>query len=154
MRAVAWALGEATAVSSEITAVRLADLDDPAHPQTVRLPGTRRHDPRVGIAHRLGPPHHRRPGRGRCAAAGAGPRTRCWPTAGSAPPGGAKAQASVCNALREVLDAAGLAAEADVRPSSLRHWAGRSAYDAGAPIDAVARLLGTARWTPPPRTSP
>jgi hypothetical protein len=29
-----------------------------------------------------------------------------------------------------------------VRPSSLRHWAGRTAYDAGSPIEAVARLLG------------
>ena len=47
MRAVAWALGETGAVSSEITQVRLADLDDPAAPQSVRLPGTRRHDGRT-----------------------------------------------------------------------------------------------------------
>jgi integrase/recombinase XerC len=45
MRSVAWALGEATAISSEITTVRLVDVDDPRNPGWVRLPGTRRHDP-------------------------------------------------------------------------------------------------------------
>jgi hypothetical protein len=34
---------------------------------------------------------------------------------GSAPPGGSKAQAAACNALRNVLAAAGLGAEPDVR---------------------------------------
>lgn len=140
MRATAWALGEATAVSSEITAIALADLDDPASPQTVRLPGTRRHDPRTA----------RLTGWGRrvvaervqtLRSAGADAST-LLAYGGHAPPGGAKAQASVCNALREVLDTAGLAAETDVRPSSLRHWAGRTAYDTGTPIEQVARLLG------------
>lgn len=139
-RSVAWALGEATAVSSEITAVTLGDLDDPRHPHRVRLPGTRRHDARTAPLTTWG---------SRVLASrawhlmgrGAGPDT-LLAYGGQAPPGGAKAQASVCNALRDVLNAAGLAAEADVRPSSLRHWAGRSAYDQGACIEAVARLLG------------
>ena len=51
-------------------------------------------------------------------------------------------QASVCNALGAVLDLAGLAVEPDVRPASLRHWAGRELFDAGASIQEVARRLG------------
>jgi site-specific recombinase XerD len=140
MRATAWALGEATAVSSEITAIAIADLDDPALPRCVRLPGTARHDPRDGTLSDWG----RRVITARIEAlraSGATPTT-LLAYGGQAPPGGAKAQASVCNALREVLDTAGLAREADVRPGSLRHWAGRRAYDDGAPIEAVARLLG------------
>jgi len=140
MQAVAWALAEATAVSSEITAITIADLDNPAAPCRVRLPGTRRHDPRQGqlsawgagvLTHRV------------AALAGAGGSgATLLAYGGAAPPGGAKAQASVCNALRAVLDTAGLAAESDVRPGSLRHWAGRRAYDDGASIEAVARMLG------------
>lgn len=42
MRATAWALGEATAVSAEINAVCVADLDDAHEPRWVSLPGTRR----------------------------------------------------------------------------------------------------------------
>ena len=144
MRAVAWSLGEASAVSSEITAVRVRDLDRGdglTLPGTVTLPGTRRLRPRTVpltdwgsqiIAQRL--VDLRR-------------RDRLHPDAllaygGLTPPGGAKAQASVCNALRDVLDAAGLAGECDVRPSSLRHWAGRTAYDNGSSIQTVARLMG------------
>ena len=140
MRTVAWALGEATAVSSEITTLTLAALDDAAAPRTVALPGTRRHDPRVGVLTEWGS----RVIAARVAAqlAAGAERTTLLAYGGQAPPGGAKAQASVCNALRDVLDAAGLAAESDVRPSSLRHWAGRSAYDSGARIETVARLLG------------
>jgi integrase/recombinase XerC len=140
VRATAWALGEATAVSSEITAVRIADLDCPTEPRHVLLPGTRRHDPREGrltawgqqvLARRVA----------QLRADGADPGT-LLAYGGAAPPGGPKAQASVCNALRDTLQAAGLSAEPDVRPSSLRHWAGRRAYDAGATIQQVALLLG------------
>jgi hypothetical protein len=51
-------------------------------------------------------------------------------------------QAGVCNALGAVLDLAGLGGEADVRPASLRHWAGLELFDAGTPIQEVARRLG------------
>jgi integrase/recombinase XerC len=141
MRATAWALGEAGAVSSEITAVRVSDLNDPDNPQHVHLPGTRRLRPcRVEltpwahqvIAYRV--MTLRRAGRG-------GPGTLLT-YGGATPPGGAKAQATVCNALRDVLNSAGLSGESDVRPSSLRHWVGRRAFDAGAPIEQVATLLG------------
>jgi integrase/recombinase XerC len=141
MRATAWALGEAGAVSSEITAVRVGDLNDPDHPQSVQLPGTRRLRARRAdltpwanqvLAHRVA--LLRRVGRADAATLLA--------YGGATPPGGAKAQATVCNALRDVLNSAGLAGEPDVRPSSLRHWVGRTAFDAGAPIQDVARLLG------------
>ena len=139
-RAVAWALGEATAVSSEITAIRLSDLDNPAAPTLVRLPGTRRHDARAGTLTSWGARILVSRAAGLTAAGADGSTLLAY--GGAAPPGGAKAQASICNALREVLLAAGLGGETDLRPSSLRHWAGRAAYDAGAPIEAVARMLG------------
>ena len=47
-RAVCWALAEATAVTSEISAIRICDLDDPHQPRYVNLPGTRRVDARLG----------------------------------------------------------------------------------------------------------
>jgi site-specific recombinase XerD len=140
MRSVAWALGEATAVSSEIAAVAVADVDDLSAPTAVLLPGTRRHDARVGrLSHWGRQVVVRRVDDLR--AAGAGPGA-LLAYGGLAPAGTAKAQASVCNALRDVLGAAGLSAEPDVRPGSLRHWTGRAAYDAGEPLEAVARLLG------------
>ena len=140
MRATAWALGEATAVSAEITAVRVADLDDAHEPRWVALPGTCRVRAREAELTDWGSLVLAR----RALELGwrnLGPET-LLAYGGAAPSGGAKAQASVCNALRDVLDAAGLADEPDVRPASLRHWAGRTAYDAGAPIEHVANALG------------
>lgn len=139
-RAVCWALAEATAVTSEITAVRIADLDDPQQPRWVRLSGTRRHDPRLGELTDWG-------------AAIVARQTallrerRCSPATllsyrGAATPGEAVAQASACNAVGAVLALAGLAKEPDVRPASVRNWAGRQLYDGGMPIEHVARRLG------------
>jgi integrase/recombinase XerC len=140
MRAVAWALGEATALSSEVTTVRIRDLDDPGQPTIVLLPGTRDLDGRRGELSAWG----RRVLRRRVATLlenGATTDTLlCY--SGSAPPGGSKAQAAACNALRNVLAAAGFDVEPDVRPASLRYWAGRSLYDRGARIEQVARVLG------------
>lgn len=139
-RAVCWALAEATAVTSEITTIAVKDLDDPRAPRWVQLPGTRRHDPRAGeltdwgatiIARQLEAMTARK----------LGSDTRLT-YRGGAEPGGAKAQASACNAISAVLDVAGLAAQPDVRPASVRNWAGRRLYDSGMPIDRVARRLG------------
>ena len=139
-RAVAWALGEATAVSSEISAVRLGDVDDPAAPRWVRLPGTRRHDPRLGeltawgsaiVARQVRVLRDRHLG-----------ANTLLTYRGAGTPGQATAQAAVCNALGAVLAAAGLAAEKDIRPASLRNWAGRRLYDAGLPLEQVARRMG------------
>lgn len=140
IRAVAWALAEATAVTSELATIRAHDLDNADRPQQVALPGTRRHDPRTGtltpwgsavLARRV---HELR-------AAGAAPDALLAHTGGT-PPAGPKAQAAVCNAITATLKIAGLAAEPDVRPTSVRHWAGRALYDSGARIDVVAVALG------------
>lgn len=140
-RAVCWALGEATAVSSEISAVRVGDLDDQQAPRWVRLPGTRRHDPRLGELTEWGSTIVARQ------VALLSERRRCTPATlltyrGAGTPGEAVAQAAVCNALGAVLTSAGLATEPDVRPASLRNWAGRRLYEAGMPIEQVARRMG------------
>ena len=140
-RITAWALGESGAVSSEISAVRIQDLDDPANPRSVNLPGTRRHDPRTARLTPWASTILQQRVRWLLSEVGANPST-LLAYGGAAPPGAAKAQASVCNALREVLHAAGLHEEPDVRPASLRNWVGRTAYDAGTSIEGVARLLG------------
>jgi integrase/recombinase XerC len=140
LRAVVWALGETGAVTSEITTLTVAGLDDPADPAAVRLPGTARHDPRPGELSAWG---RRILARHVADLIGRG-ATAATPLAyaGAAPLGGAKAQAAACNALRHVLDHAGFRHDADVRPASLRNWAGRRLYDAGTPIEQVARALG------------
>lgn len=140
-RAAAWALGETTAVSSEISAIKVSDVDDHDHPRWVRLPGTRRHDPRLGeltdwgsiiVARQLKllTEHHK-------------PPSTLLTYKGHGVPGEAGAQAAVCNALGAVLKATRLAEEPDVRPASLRNWAGRRLYEGGMPIDQVARRLGS-----------
>lgn len=140
-RAVCWALGEATAVTSEISAIRVGDVDDPEHPRWVRLPGTRRHDPRLGelsewgsviIARQLHLLIQQRRGP-------ASPLVY----RGKATPGEPTAQSAVCNAIAGVLKNAGLHYEPDVRPASLRNWAGRRLYLDGMPIEQVARRMGT-----------
>ncbi|WP_344151689.1 hypothetical protein [Nocardioides koreensis] len=139
-RAVCWALGEATAVSSEVSGVRLGDVDDHRSPRWVRLPGTRRHDPRLGeltdwgsviIARQVELLRQRK-------------ATPATPLAyrGQGLPGEYHAQAASCTAIGSVLTLAGLAAEPDVRPASVRNWAGRRLYEGGMPIELVARRMG------------
>jgi integrase/recombinase XerC len=120
--------------------VRIADLDDPRQPRWVRLSGTRRHDPRLGeltdwgasiVARQTALLRERRPS----------PAT-LLSYRGAGTPGEAVAQASACNAVGAVLALAGLAKEPDVRPASVRNWAGRQLYDGGMPIEHVARRLG------------
>lgn len=140
-RAVAWAIGETTAVSSEISAVRVRDVDDHDDPRWIRLQGTRRHDGRLGeltdwgsliVRRQLQVLDERKV-----------PPSTPLTYKGGAEPGQAKAQAAVCNALGAVLKFAGLAAEPDIRPASLRNWAGRALLDGGMPIEHVARRMGS-----------
>lgn len=139
-RAVAWALAEATALTSEISAVRARDLDDPREPRYVELPGTRRVDPRLGeltdwgaamIARHMQLLRDRRL-----------PSSTLLTYRGLGAPGQHVAQAAVCNAIGSVLDTAGFSQEPDARPASVRNWAGRRLYDAGMPLERVARRLG------------
>lgn len=139
-RAVCWALGEATAVSSEMSAVRIGDVDDSRAPRWVHLPGTRRHDARLGELSDWGSRIVARQlevlGQRHC--------TPATPLVyrGQAVPGEATAQSAACNALAAVLHLSGLGAEPDVRPASLRNWAGRALYEGGMPIEQVARRMG------------
>lgn len=140
VRAAAWALAEATGVSTEIARVRVHDLDSTSRPRAVRLSGGVRRNPRIGVLTTWGTDAIAR----RLAqldAAGAGDDALIA-YGGSAPAGSAKAQSSVCEAIRATLVAAGLGAERGVRPASVRHWAGRAAFDAGAPIEKVAAMMG------------
>lgn len=139
-RAVCWALSETTAVSSEISAVRIGDVDHRGQPRWVRLPGTRRHDPRLGelsdwgsriVARQLD----------LLAQRGATPAT-LLSYRGQQVGGGTHAQSSVCNALGGVLAMSGLSNEPDVRPASVRNWAGRRLYESGLPVEQVARRMG------------
>lgn len=139
-RAVCWALAEATAITSEITQVRVGDMDSPRAPRWVRLPGTKRARPRLGeltswgsavVARQVQVLSQR----------GAGSQTLLT-YRGTGTPGQHVAQAAVCNAIGDVLAAADLADEPDVRPASVRNWAGRALYDAGMPIERVALRMG------------
>lgn len=139
-RAVCWALAEATAVTSEVSAIRICDFDDPAEPRYVELPGTRRVDARVGeltdwgnavVKRQLALLRQRR-----C-------NSQTLITyRGAGAPGQHVAQAAVCNAISGVLADAGLGQESDVRPASVRNWAARRLFDAGMPLDRVALRLG------------
>lgn len=140
-RAVCWALGETSAVTSEISAIKVGDVDDSRAPRWVRLPGTRRHDSRMGeltqwgsliVARQLAllDQRHMTP-------------ASALVYRGQGVPGEPAAQSAICNAIAGVLSLAGLSDEPDVRPASLRNWAGRQLYDGGMPIEQVARRMGT-----------
>lgn len=139
-RAVAWALGEATAATSEIGGVTLADLDDPSHPTTVRLPQSRRYSARLG---HLTPWGTRIVGRHASALLAAGAeRSMLVAYAGEGQGGQYLAQASVCTQVTKILELAGLRDDSAVRARSLRGWAGQTLYEAGMPLEQVAVRLG------------
>jgi len=138
IRAVAWALAEAGAATSEMGSVRVSDLDDPLAPARVRIPESRRFAAHVGMLTDWGSVLV-----ARHVAALTGP-VRDLPLA-YVPPGNGgrfRPQAVMCKDLTRVLELAGLTADAAVRPRSVRGWAGRSRYDAGMPIEKVAEFLG------------
>lgn len=140
-RATCWALAEATAVTSEITQVRIADLDDQCQPRWVHLRGSKRAAPRLGrltdwgariVARQVEDLVER-----------GAPTSTLLTYRGRATPGQHVAQASAANAIAETLRAAGLGEEPDVRPASVRNWAGRRLYLDGMPIEQVAVRLGS-----------
>jgi site-specific recombinase XerD len=139
-RAVAWALAETTAVTSEISTIRIRDVDDVAAPQWVSLPGTKRADARLGELSTWGAKMIARQVT-YLQSIGADDDTLLT-YKGKGRPGQHVAQAAVCNAIAATLESSGLADEADVRPASVRNWAGRSLYDNGARLEDVARRMG------------
>lgn len=140
-RAVAWSLAEATAITSEISQVRLADLDNPTEPRWVDLPGTRRVDARLGELSDWGSAIVAR--QAKYLTDRRLPASTLLTYRGQGTPGQHVAQAAVSNAISAVLQQAGLTAEGDVRPGSVRNWAGRRLYDRGMPLEVVARRMGS-----------
>ena len=129
-RPLAWALSEATAITSEIGAVRVEDVtDDGSH---VWLWGATTRDERWGRLTGWGEAQVRRrlddhPG----------PEEPLvlWRKTPKEP------RAASSQAILETLRCAEVYA-ADVSPRSVPAWAGRSAFDGGASIDEVAVMLG------------
>jgi len=55
---------------------------------------------------------------------------------------GSAGRTSAASAVTAVLTRAGLADEADIRPTSVAAWAGRAAFERTGNIGEAARLLG------------
>jgi integrase len=132
-RPMAWALAEATAWTSEITAARVADVD--LDKSRVWLHGNPTKDPRWSpltewgarqLARRLRQAH---PLDGETSLV-------TWRTA---PRSG---HAAASQAIKETLRAAGLDRELGVRPRSIVAWRGRSLLEQGRDIVEVAKALG------------
>ncbi len=139
-RAVAWAFAEAGATTGEIPRVTIASLDDPHAPTTVQLPGTRNlHQRSVALT-----------GWGRATVAGhlAQHQYQLDDTITYRGRGGKTGSNSplsrTCQQIADILDAAHIALEPRISPASVRHWAGRTAFDNGATLDQVAAMLGLA----------
>lgn len=130
----AWALAEATARTSEIPRVRIADVD--LVNGRVWIHGSIRTEARWGDLTTWGAVQVR----------------RHLETLGNAPPdlalvyrgsGSAAArQSASCVAIREVLIRAGLGREPDLRPVSVAAWAGAKVMRETGRIEEVARRLG------------
>lgn len=142
-RAVSWALAETTAITSEISTIRIRDVHNATAPRWVALPGTTRADARDGelsdwgaliVARQIAYLH----------SVGADDDTLLT-YKGAGRPGQHVAQAAVCNAIAATLDAAGLSDQPDVRPASVRNWAGRRLYDSGLTLEQVAVRTGHRR---------
>jgi integrase len=129
--AAVWALAEATARGGEIGAVRVSDVD--LDNRRVRLSGGKRVQPRnapltnwgcVALTRRLTTLDDDE----FVAYRGASPRSA--------------GRISAASAVTAVLTRAGLADEADLRPTSVAAWAGRAEFDRTGNIADAARLLG------------
>lgn len=128
------ALGETTASTGEIPHIRWAHLD--LHHRRIELPGAGRIRPRTGqltdwgaaVLDRLHTTTAPRPSELIATRA---------PTTDNH-----LAQARIVMLVRKLLTASTLGAEADIKPSSLRLWAGDRLRRDGATIDEVARRMG------------
>lgn len=129
--AAVWALAEVGARGEELGAVRVADVD--LDTKRVRLAGGKRVDARWApltewacstLERRLNAIDEDE----FVAYRGGSPKTA--------------GRISACSAVTAVLTRAGLGAEADLRPTSVAAWAGRTEFDRTGSIADAARLLG------------
>lgn len=130
--ALALALAEATATTREIPLVTTSDID--LTDMTIRLPGGARVEPRTSTLTTWGAGVLQRH------LAAAPDARHLIPVRGDAQR--LPAQAGTCNLLATLLDTAGLRTEPDVRPGSIRAWAGATTLRSTGRIDAAASRLG------------
>lgn len=133
-RAAAWALAEATATTAEIATITAGDFDDASHPATVRLPGTRRVEPRTIELTEWGAVMIRR--RLQCVAVA--DARLVYDGAG----GEVARQAAACKLITIILESAGLN-DPDVKPESVRRWRAHAHYQSTGDLIGTARLLGS-----------
>jgi integrase/recombinase XerC len=132
-RPAAWALGQATAITSEQSAITVADLD--LDNGRVWIHGSAKRTPRWGYLTDWGVD----------ALVRAVQRVGAEPTAGlvyGAQTSNESGTASVCKAVHNILRDAGYSRQPDVRPGSLPAWAGSRAFDETGSIETVALRLG------------
>lgn len=133
----AWALGQASATSSELAVAVVGDLDLPG--QRVWLHGNERNRiPRWGALTDWGV----RQIEAHIQQIGTDPTT---PIVTRARKTRNAAQASSTMAVSDVLKRSGLSNEKDVRPLSLSAWAGRRVFEETGRIDAAAHAMGVRR---------
>lgn len=135
--AAALALAEATATTREIPLIRVADID--LRTSIVNLPGGARVDPRTVHLTKWGLGVLSRHLDG-VSDRGDSTERHIIPVRGDTHR--LPAQASTCNLIAALLDTAGLRTEPDVRPGSIRAWAGASAHRRSGRIEHAAALLG------------
>lgn len=130
----AWALGEATAVSAELAAVEVRDVDLAG--LRVWLRGPAKRTPRWGPLTEWGADAIGR----RIAVLDTDDPTTKLVYGGDGR--GKSGPSAACSALHEVMVLAGLNREPDVRPLSLSAWAGVKEFERTGRIENVALVLG------------
>jgi integrase len=131
---VPWAFGEATARTAEIPHLRVGDLDLPG--ARVWIHGSNNTEPRWGTLTAWGVTQLERHLREHSPANDDASLTH----RGSANPESRRAHSS--QAIREILQRAGLTTDPYVRPASLAAWAGQRVLCATGQIEMAARALG------------
>jgi site-specific recombinase XerC len=131
----AWALAEATARTSELSSITVADLH--LDEGTVWIAGSTKTEPRTGVLSEWGVSALAR----RIDSLGIA-ATSATQIVYEGDGSGHSRQASCCVAIADTLRRAGLAGEADVRPVSIAAWAGKKIFDETGQIQAAATALG------------
>lgn len=138
-RPAAWALAEATALTSEIPRLRVGDLDHPTRPAHIALPGTRRVRARTVELTDWGAKILAR----RLDELAPSPGDQLLVYRGRRSTETVAAQAAACNLIAIVLETAGLDRDDGVRPGAVRLWRAASDHSADRNIYAAANLLGS-----------
>jgi site-specific recombinase XerD len=131
----AWALAEATARTSELSSITVADLH--LDGGSVWIAGSTKTEPRYGMLSEWGVSALARRVESLGTAA-----TSATPVVYEGDGSAESRQASCCVAISDTLRRAGLAQEPDVRPVSVAAWAGKKIFDETGQVEEAARALG------------